>query len=264
MELREAIGRRRSIRFLKPYKLVEREKIQMMFEAARIASHWGNVQSLRGVAVFRDSAAPEVLEKIQAIVLGWQLKIAPVIIVWYVQPDAVDDQADRLRAITRAGAMGFGGPEARMKALEEQLIPLFDNLKEALKQPGLNEIDCGQGIAQATLMAYELGLGTCCLGSPHGPAILQALGVPEPARMLLLQTVGYPLEDWEAGGQRPRIGFEELFHIDHFSQPFARDPEVVEELARDGVFTAPGPLPGRDEELEWLKEALGLEGAGIL
>jgi nitroreductase len=264
MELREVIGRRRSIRFLKPYKPVEREKIQMMFEAARIASHWGNVQSLRGVAVFRDSAPPEVLDKIQAVLLGWQLKIAPVTIVWYVQPAAVDDQADRVRAITAAGAMGFGGKEARMKALEEQLIPIFDGIKESLKEPGLNEIDCGQGIAQATLMAFDLGLGTCCLGTPHGPAILEALGVPEPARLLLLQTVGYPLEDWEAGGQRPRMDFEELFHLNHFSTPFPRDKKVVEELTKDGMFTTPGPLPDRDEELEFMKHALGLKGAGIL
>ncbi len=264
MELREVIGRRRSIRFLKPYKPVEREKIQMMFEAARIASHWGNVQSLRGVAVFRDSASPEVLAEIQAILLGWQLQIAPVIIVWYVQPAAVDSQADRVRAVTAAGAMGFGGPENRMRALEEQLIPLFDGIKEALKQPGLNEIDCGQGIAQATLMAYELGLGTCCLGTPKGPDILKALGVPEPARLLLLQTVGYPLEDWEAGGQRPRMDFEELFHLDHFDTPFPRDEKVVDQLTRDGVFTTPGPLPDRDDELEFMKHALGLKGDGIL
>jgi nitroreductase len=264
MELREVIGRRRSIRFLKPYKTVEPEKIQMMFEAARVASHWGNVQSLRGVAVFRDTASPEVLKEISAVLLGWQLKVAPVIIVWYVQPNAVDDQADRVRAVTRAGAMGFGGLENRMKALEEQLIPLFDNLKEVLKQPGLNEIDCGQGIAQATLMAYDLGLGTCCLGTPKGPEILRALAVPEPARLLLLQTVGYPLEEWEAGGQRPRMDFEELFHMDHFSSPFPRDPNVVERLTRDGMFTPPGPLPDRDEELEFMKQALGLEGDGIL
>jgi nitroreductase len=264
MELREVIGRRRSIRFLKPYKPVEPEKIQMMFEAARIASHWGNVQSLRGVAVFRDSAPPEVLDKIQAVLLGWQLKIAPVTIVWYIQPSAVDEQGDRVREITRAGAMGFGGPEARMKALEEQLIPIFDGIMETLKEPGLNEIDCGQGIAQATLMAFDLGLGTCCLGTPMGPAILQALGVPEPARLLLLQTVGYPLEEWEAGGQRPRMPFEKLFHLNHFSTPYPRDPKVVEELTKDGMFTPPGPLPYRDEELEFMKHALGLKGAGIL
>jgi nitroreductase len=264
MELREVIGRRRSIRFLKPYKPVEPEKIQMMFEAARIASHWGNVQSLRAVAVFRDSAPPEVLEQIHAVLLGWQLKIAPVTIVWYIQPDAVDEQADRVRAITEVGAMGFGGKEARMKALEEQLIPIFDGIKETLKQPGLNEIDCGQGIAQATLMAFDMGLGTCCLGTPNGPAILKALGVPEPARLLLLQTVGYPLEHWEAGGQRPRMEFEQLFHMNHFNTPFPRDKAVVEELAKDGLFTPPAPLPERDEELEFLKHALGIKGAGIL
>jgi nitroreductase len=252
------------MRFLRPYKPVEREKIQMMFEAARIASHWGNVQSLRGVAVFRDSAKPEVLESLQAVLLGWQLKIAPVVIVWYVQPAAVDDQAERVRAVTRAGAMGFGGPEARMKALEEQLIPIFDGIKEALKQPGLNEIDCGQGIAQATLMAFDLGLGTCCLGTPKGPEILAALGIPAPARLLLLQTVGYPLEHWDAGGQRPRMDFEALFHLNHFDTPFPRDEKVVEELTRAGMFTAPGPLPDRDAELEFMKQALGLKGAGIL
>jgi nitroreductase len=264
MELTEVIGRRRSIRFVKPYKPVEEEKIQAMFEAARIASHWGNVQSLRGVAVFRDSAPKEVLDKLFAVVLGWQLKIAPVTIVWYVQPDAVDDQSDRLREVTRAGAMGFGGPEARMEALETKLIPLFANLKEALKQPGLNEIDCGQGIAQATLMAYNMGLGTCCLGSPAGPDILNAMGVPEPARFLLLQTVGYPLEHWEAGGQRPRMPFEELFHKNSFATPFPRSQEVVDELTEEGMFTTPGPLPERDDELEFVKNALGLEGHGLL
>ena len=46
MELKEVIGRRRSIRFLRPYKPVERAKIQKMLEAARLASFWGNVQAL--------------------------------------------------------------------------------------------------------------------------------------------------------------------------------------------------------------------------
>ncbi len=62
MELREAIGRRRSMRFLLPHRPVEKEKIQRMLEAARRASHWGNVQSLRAVVVFRDEASKEVRE----------------------------------------------------------------------------------------------------------------------------------------------------------------------------------------------------------
>lgn len=264
MELREALGRRRSIRFVRSYQPVEQEKIQMMFEAARIASHWGNVQSLRGVAVFRDSASQEVIDALQAPIAGWQIRKAPVVILWYVDPLAVDEQSDRLRQLMDAGALGFGDKEARRKALEEQIIPIFDGIKEGLKEPGLNEIDCGQGIAQATLMAYELGLGTCCLGSPMGPQILKALGVPDHCRFLLLQTVGYPAEHWEAGGQRPRQPFEKLFSMNHFDTPFPRDEAVVQELTEDKFFTRPAPLPEREEELSFLQRALEVEPPGLL
>ena len=113
MELREVIGRRRSIRFLRPYKPVEEEKIQMMLEAARIATHWGNVQSLRAVVVHRDTASPETLEALKAVVVGWQLRIAPVIIVWYCDPGAVDEQGDRLRELMGVGALGFGPVEKK-------------------------------------------------------------------------------------------------------------------------------------------------------
>ena len=82
MELREVLGRRRSIRFLRPYRPVEPEKIQRMLEAARLASHWGNVQSLRAVVVFRDSAPKEVVEALMAPIAGFQIRRAPVVIVW--------------------------------------------------------------------------------------------------------------------------------------------------------------------------------------
>ncbi|MEJ2131876.1 MAG: nitroreductase family protein [Gammaproteobacteria bacterium] len=264
MELREVMGRRRSIRFLRPYQPVEKWKIQYMFEAARIASHWGNVQSLRGVAVFRDEASEQVLNELQALVVGWQLKIAPVVIVWYVNPDAVDEQADRLRELAGVGALGFGDEETRRKGLEEELIPFFDRLLEPMKSPGMNEIDCGQGIAQATLAAFDVGLGTCCLGTPRGPSILKALGVPSHCRVLLLQTVGYPLEHWEAGGQRPRQAFEKLFSMNTYDNPYPRDDAFVEQLGRDGFFTAPAPLPNRRKELDLLQKALDLEAPGFL
>jgi len=91
MELRDVIGRRRSIRFLLPYKPVEPEKIQRMLEAARIASHWGNVQSLRAVVVFKDSASQKVRDALLAPVAGFQIRAAPVVIVWYVETAAVDE-----------------------------------------------------------------------------------------------------------------------------------------------------------------------------
>ena len=262
MELREVMGRRRSIRFLNPYKPVEPEKIQMMFEASRIASHWGNVQSLRGIAVFRDSAPKEVVDSVTTPIAGFQIRLAPVTIVWFLDTAAVDVQADRLRELCKAGALGYG--EGREKALEEKLIPFFDRIREGLKLPGVGEVDCGQGIAQATLMAFEQGLGTCCLGTPHSEKIRQNLGLPESCRVLLLQTVGYPAESPEAGGQRPRQPFEQIFHMNGYGKPFPRSPEVVEELERDGLFQEPAPLPWREAELEYLKNALGLKGHGLL
>ncbi|MHB8245606.1 MAG: nitroreductase family protein [Acidimicrobiales bacterium] len=261
MQLREVIGRRRSIRFHLPYKPVELEKIQRMLEAARLASHWGNVQSLRAVVVVRDQVGAQVAESLWAPVAGFQIHLAPVVIVWYLDTAAVDDQADRLRELLDAGALGFG-PDKK-EALEGKLIPFFEQVREVLKQPGLGEVDCGQGIAQATLMAFEQGLGTCCLATPKAQELRESLELPESARVILLQTVGYPAESPEAGGQRPRQPFESLFHLNKFGNPFPRSAEVEQELRRDGMFTDPAPLPYREAELEYLQHALGLKGHGL-
>jgi nitroreductase len=233
-----------------------------MLEAARIASHWGNVQSLRAVVVFKESASQEVRDALLAPIAGFQIRIAPVVIVWYVETAAVDEQSDRLRELLKAGALGFG--EGKEKALEEQIIPIFESIREQFKQPGLNEVDCGQGIAQATLMAFEQGLGTCCLGTPHGEQIRLNLGLPESARVILLQTVGYPAESPEAGGQRPRQPFEKLFHMNGYGQAFPRSQAVLDELKEDGMVQDPAPTPWREEELEYLKNALGIKGHGLI
>lgn len=262
MELKEVIGRRRSIRFLLPHKPVEPEKIQRMLEAARLASHWGNVQSLHALVVFRDSAPQSTLDALQAPIAGYQIRLAPVVIVWYLDTAAVDEQSDRLRELLKAGALGFG--KDKEQALENQLIPIFEGIRESLKQPGLNEVDCGQGIAQATLMAFEQGLGTCCLGTPYGETIRQGLGMPETCRVLLLQTVGYPAESIEAGGQRPRQPFGKIFQMNNYATPFPRSEEVVAELKKDKMLQEPAPLPWREAELEYLKTALGIKGHGLI
>ncbi len=263
MELREAIGRRRSIRYMRPYKPVEPEKIQMMLEAARIATHWGNLNSLHAVVVHRESAPKEVLDSLKAVVVGWQLRIAPVVIVWYTDPEVVERQGDSLRELIGVGALGFGPEELKKKTLEEKFLPAFNEIKDYLKGPGLNEIDCGQGMAQANLMAYELGLGSCFLGTPEGDAILKVLGAPSHCRLLLLQCVGYPMEHWEAGGQRPRQPFESLFSLNTCGNPYPRSQDVIDELTRDKMFTRPAPLPDRMEELEYLERALKLKAPGL-
>ena len=262
MELREVIGRRRSIRYMRPYQPVERHKIQRMLEAARLASHWGNVGGLRAVVVERHTAPQETLDALFAPVAGFQIRRAPVVIVWYFDSAAVDGQSDRLRELLDAGALGVG--PAKKEDLEGKIIPFFEAILEMLKGPGLNEVDAGQWIAQATLMAYEQGLGTCCLGTPNTEQIRQNLGLPETSRVLLLQTVGYPAEHWEAGGQRPRLPFEELFHLNAFGEAFPRDEAVVDGLTQDRMFTTPAPLPWREAELDYLDKALDVPGSGLV
>ncbi len=242
---------------------VEPEKIQRMLEAARIASHWGNVQSLRAVVVFKDlpgqpAADEEVLESLGTFIQQWQMDNAPVVIFWYIDPQAVDEQDDKLRELVEAGALGFGDMETRKEVLEEQFIPMFDDMLDNLKEPGANDFDAGQGVAQATLMAWEQGLGTVCVGGGN-PEAWELLGIPERCRPATLQLVGYPFEHPMAGGQRPRMDFEEIFHMNNYEKPFERDEDVVEELKEDDMLQEKAPVEWRDAELDYIERALELE-----
>jgi nitroreductase len=78
MEFKEVIGRRRSIRYFAPYRPVEREKIQTILEAARLASCAVNATFLRAIVVQRDGLAPEVLESLKTPVSALNLELAPV------------------------------------------------------------------------------------------------------------------------------------------------------------------------------------------
>ncbi|MBW2392685.1 MAG: nitroreductase family protein [Deltaproteobacteria bacterium] len=262
MELREVIGDRRSIRYLDPDRPVELEKIQRMLEAARIASHFGNNNAARALVVHRESASEEQAASLPSPVGGFQVQLAPVIILWYVEGNAMDSASQRLRELVHCGALGYG--PGKLKELEETLVPLFDNISEALKGPGMVDMDLGQALAQATLMAVEQGLGTCCQGSANWAKVEKAFGLPESCRIVVAQTVGYPLENPKAGGQRPRLPFEELFQLNACDRPFPRLQEVVDELTQGRLLQAPAPLPGREEEIEGIRERYELPGSGMI
>jgi hypothetical protein len=82
--------------------------------------------------------------------------------------------------------------------------------------------------------------------------------------VLVTQTVGYPAESPEAGGQRPRLPFEELFQLDGYENPFPRSKEVMEQLEKDGMIQQQAPVPGREAELLYLRKALDLKGEGLI
>lgn len=259
MELKEAIGRRRSIRFLRPYKPVEREKIQRMLEAARLASFWGNVQALKAVVIERDSAPKDVIDALPVgtAIGGFQFRMAPVVIVWFIDWKMVDEQGTRLHELVDAGAIGVDREKSH-HYLDQVLIPFFEKSAERIRTNGVTEVDCGQGIAQATLVAFEEGLGTCVLAAFANKKLRRALQLPAEAQILLLQTVGYPAEDPQAGGQRPKQPFEEKFYLNRHGDAFPQSAEVVDELRRAGMIQETAPLPYRDQELEYLKQAFGL------
>jgi nitroreductase len=262
MELREVIGNRRSIRYLDPDKPVELEKIQCMLEAARLASHFGNNGAVRALVVHRASATPEQLACLHSPVGGFQIDLAPVVILWYVEGDAMDRAGERLRELVHCGALGYG--PKKVQELEETLVPLFNRIGEALKRPGMVDMDLGQAVAQATLMAFDQGLGTCCQGSADWSKVERAFGLPESCRIVVAQTVGYPLESPDGGGQRPRLAFEELFQLNAYDAPFPRSPDVVDALTRDKLLQPSAPLPGREEEIEAIREKYRLPGSGMI
>jgi len=262
MELRQVIGNRRSIRYLDPSKPVEIEKIQRMLEAARIASHFGNNNAACALVIHRDTATEEQLASLPSPVGGFQMKLAPVIILWYIEGNAMDEAGIRLRELVGCGALGYG--PNKNKELEETLVPLFNSIGEALKGPGMVDMDLGQAVAQSTLMAFELGLGTCCQGSADWSVVEKAFGLPESCRVVVAQTVGYPLESADAGGQRPRLPFEQLFRLNAYDTPFPRSEEVVGELTKDGLFQEQAPKQGREEEIEGIREKYDLPGSGMI
>lgn len=262
MELREVIGNRRSIRYLDPKKPVELDKIQRMLEAARIASHFGNNNAVQALVVHRDSATDEQIASLYSPVGGFQMKLAPVVILWYIEGNAMDEASARLRELVACGALGYG-PDKQTE-LEETLVPLFDRIGEALKGPGMSDMDCGQAVAQATLMAFEQGLGTCCQGSGDWSKVQTAFKLPESCRIVVAQTVGYPLESPDGGGQRPRLPFEKLYQLNSVDHPFPRSREVIDELTHDRLFQPAAPQPGREEEIEEIRTKYELPRSGMI
>ena len=85
----------------------------------------------------------------------------------------------------------------------------------------------------------------------------KAFGLPPHYRFTWGHAIGYPLESADAGGQRPRLKFEKLFHKGTFGTPLASDPATVDMLKEKGLIQEQAPLPGRFEEIVGIAERHG-------
>jgi len=261
MELKEVIGWRRSIRFYLPFRPVEREKIQKMLEAARRASCVGNVNNARAIVVWKDQASQELIQALTPPLGYQQMQTAPCFIVWYSDSAAyeVNKWIDDLKDLAEMRRLGSDTEETK-QAIEQFLRPAFTPIWQQAAVAPLAFMDLGQAVAQATLVAYDEGLGTCLMSSPLMlDRLTKLLKLPETATIVCIMSVGYPAESREAGGQTLRYPFEELFFEMEYGRSFKEDPQVVEELKQAKLVQEPAPLPWRDEELKYVVRGLGIE-----
>jgi nitroreductase len=260
MELKEVIGRRRTIRFFLPFRPVEREKIQKMLEAARRASCVGNVMNVRAIVIWKDQASEELIKAITPPLGYQQMQTAPAFLFWYNETAAYEIEKWISDLHGLAETRRIGSNIAATKAqIDKGLRPAFGAMwKQAAVAP-LAFMDVGQAIAQATLVAYDEGLSTCCMSSPRLETVGKLLNLPDTAVPVCLQAVGYSAEQWEAGGQTVKPPFGELFFEGTYGQPFKTDGAVDEELRREKMLQDPAPLPWREAELKYLMKGLGLE-----
>src|ERR1700687_2746196 len=81
----------------------------------------------------------------------------------------------------------------------------------------LLRFESGQAVANAITAGVALGVGNILLAFGRKPGgVEKAFGLAPNLKFTWAHAVGYPLEDAKAGGQRPRVKFEKLFHKDSY------------------------------------------------
>jgi nitroreductase len=259
VEFKEVVGRRRSIRFFDPDKPVERDKIQVILETARLASCAVNAHWLRAIVVERDKIPAEKMSQLKTPVAALTLDLAPVHIYFFCDLGIVNKiKGSRLKELVDVGALapahGWSHKFVDEFVYPQILEPMTKNLQGYLAAA---MADAGGAAHNALLAAFDEGLGAC-LNTPNPALTTQVFGTPPEWVSLWVMLVGYPSESWEAGGQRPRPPFEELYFDGEYGKPYQRDPAVVERLKAAKMIQDPAPMPGRRDEIRRLAEQYGL------
>jgi nitroreductase len=258
MELKQAIGSRRSIRYFLPWRPVEREKIQTILEAARQSSRAVNASWAKAIVVTRDELDPEVREVLKTPTTTSQLDLAPTWIFWFsdltspeMGPKTLKKLVDVFALTT---AMGWSHEYVDKVVYPQVLAPLKDIPQVLASVAG---VETGQAIANALLAAVDEGLGTG-LVSVNNAKAKDVLGYPDHFVPGPVQLVGYPAESPDAGGARPREPFDEMFFEGKYGSPFVPDQSVTEVHKKQGLIHTSAPAPWREAEVRGLARMFGL------
>ena len=260
MEFKEVVGNRRSIRFFDPDRPVEREKIQKMLEAARLASCAVNAQWARAVVGFRDDLTEDQLKRLKTPVANLNVDMAPVHIHWFNDlGTVVRNEGGPLKQLVDVGALAPTHGWSH-KFVDEFVYPQI--LKPMTMGPFYNVMstfDVGIAVCQALLTGVDEGLGVG-LVTLNGAVLKEVFKTPDDWIPLPTILVGYPAESADGGGQRPRPPFDELYFEGEYGKPFPRDEKVVAELKAANMIQKPAEPhdPKRIEEIRKLAEKYGL------
>ena len=275
MDFMKVCGLRRSIRIFDAKKPVPREKIQRILEVVRIATSCpGNLQPWRAIVLEQAKISKEDRKTLLAAD-NYQAAHAqaPVWIYWCADTDSAKPESFRARVheLIDVGALptyyGWTHETVDGSILRGEVAPEgMANIEQIIHQMPLemsamiSRQETVGACAIAVLAAVNEGLGTClhsCHGADKVQDVRRVLKLPESWNTIWVQLVGHPLEEMEAGGQRPRLPFDKLYFEGDSSKPFVRDEKVAAELEREGLLQAPSPKPGRFSELLRIGRELG-------
>lgn len=171
---------RRSVRHFK-HRPVEREKIDVMLEAARLAPSYINLQPFR-VIVAEDLR--DVLAIRRAAYGVGPAVSAPVVLVCLADTKAVRDLPTRIDELREAGAIAE---------------PDFTHVRSGTGRPYHLKLDPERAVIDAAiaaehmvLQAVGLGLGTCWVHNFEIEEVREHFDVPAHLRIVGLIAVGYP------------------------------------------------------------------------
>ena len=252
------LGNRRSIRYYDPEREVEDWKIEAMLQAARFSSCQGNINATEAIVVRKETC--ELWEELEECVSGFNVQVmnqCSHVIFWLTNLNAWYGRAnDGISALALSGAATqYHGWNYEFTMT--QTVPRLMSFPVE-RTDTLLRFESGQAVANAITAGVALGLGNILLAFGRKPGgVERAFGLPPHMRFTWAHAVGYPLEDAKAGGQRPRLRFERLYHRDAYGTPLLPTEETTEALRTAGLIQEQAPTAGRFEEIDALAARFG-------
>lgn len=168
MDFLQLARSRQSDRAYDPARPVEREKLERILEAARLAPSACNAQPWRFVVVDQPDLAKQVGKATAGLGMNKFAKDAPVHIL-----------------------------------IVEESMNITSFLGSKIKDKYFPLIDIGIAAAHISLAAEAEGLGSCILGWLDEKQVKQLVGIPAGKRLLLDICIGYPVKPKRPKSRKP-------------------------------------------------------------